>query len=103
MSTDNLNDPLAALYALANGRAVISAQETATAVNRSVETLNDWIGRGQFPRWIQQAPGAPREQLVSVVAAHLMRARRRRYVPPSPRGALKRGETLKRLKQREGR
>jgi hypothetical protein len=94
MPTDN--DPLAALYALANGRAVIGAKETATAVNRTVETVDGWIKQGLFPAWIQQAPGAPREQLVSVVAAHLMRTRRRRYVSPSARGALRRGSQLRR-------
>jgi transposase len=87
MPTDKNVDLLAKLAA--EGRAMMSRREVATALNRSAETIDDWIAKGLFPRWVQQTPGGPKEQLVSVVAAWIEKRKRARYVPPKPRGRLR--------------
>jgi len=85
-----------ALDKLAAGRAVISRKEVALALNRSPETIDEWIERKIFPAWLQQTPGGPKEQTVETVRAWIERRRRSRYVAPMPRGAIRRGKTLKR-------
>ena len=94
MTNDNVE--LDALDKLAGGSAVLSRRKTAQAFHRAPETIEDWIAKGLFPPWIQLTPGGPKEQLVSVVRAHLAKRRRARYKARSPRGALMRGRKLER-------
>ncbi|OLB74218.1 MAG: hypothetical protein AUI16_15190 [Alphaproteobacteria bacterium 13_2_20CM_2_64_7] len=89
---DNAADPLGKF----GNRAVLTKRETAEVLGRAPETIEDWIKRKLFPPWIQQTPGGPKEQLVSVIRAHLQKRRRARYVRPMPRGALMRGKQLRR-------
>jgi hypothetical protein len=85
-----------ALDQLAAGRAVISRKEVALALNRSPETIDEWIERKLFPAWLQQTPGGPKEQTVETVRAWIEKRRRSRYVAPKARGALMRGSMLRR-------
>jgi hypothetical protein len=84
---DDAADPLANI--IAPGQAMMSRREVAAAVNRAPETVDDWIAKGLFPRWLQAVPGGPKEQLTSVVRAWLLKRQRARYVPPKPRGRLR--------------
>src|SRR4051812_16314842 len=94
------DDLFEALAAMANGRVAISANETAQVLGKTKSTVDAWIAKGHFPKWVQLVPGGPQEQFVKVIRSFLMKRRSARYVPPTPRGALMRGGKLERRRSK---
>jgi hypothetical protein len=92
--TDDTDDLFEALDRLANGRVLISASETAAVLNKTKSTLDTWIAKGHFPKWVQLTPRGPQEQFVKTIRTFLAKRRVARYQPPTPRGALRRGDKL---------
>jgi predicted DNA-binding transcriptional regulator AlpA len=77
---------------------LLSLKQVAAAVGRSPDTINQWCREGFFPKPLQARPGAPKQWRMKTVADWIEKRARARYTPPSPRGAIRRGEQLRRRK-----
>ena len=70
---------------------LINLKQVADVANASTDTVNGWVRGKLFPPPIQARPGGRKLWKLSVVKAWVERRARARYVPPKPRGRLKRG------------
>jgi predicted DNA-binding transcriptional regulator AlpA len=75
---------------------LLDRKTVADALGVAAETLDEWVRAKSFPQPIQCVSGGPKRWRFAVIKAWIEKRQRSRYVPPKARGALMRGETLKR-------
>lgn len=75
---------------------LLDRRQVAEALGITGDTLDDWVRAKAFPAPIQCVSGGPKKWRFAVVRAWLEKRARARYQPPSARGSLRRGKTLKR-------
>lgn len=81
---------------------LIDAHAVAYLIGRSLWTIDHWIRIGKFPRPIQARPGAKRQWKFATVRAWVEKRSHAKYRPPAPRGLLKRGQSLGRVRLSKG-
>jgi predicted DNA-binding transcriptional regulator AlpA len=69
--------------------ALVSARTLAKEIEFSVETINDWVRRGIFPKPIVAMPGSPRRWRLRDVEAWIEKRKRARNTKPAARGRLR--------------
>jgi predicted DNA-binding transcriptional regulator AlpA len=67
---------------------LVDLKEVAQAVGRSPATVKNWAAAGIFPKPLQATPRGKMQWRLTTIKAWLDKRQRRRYVPPTARGAL---------------